>query len=87
MNLAGKVALVTGGRRVGGALASLLAQRGAAVGLTYHTSRRPIEETVSPRSNPRGAAPWPLPPTWAAPIRPSGPWPRSSRHSAGSTCS
>jgi pteridine reductase len=47
MNLAGKVALITGGRRVGGALASLLARGGAAIGLTYHTSRSRIEETVA----------------------------------------
>jgi pteridine reductase len=47
MNLAGKVALITGGRRVGGALAISLASRGAAVGLTYFTSRARIEETVA----------------------------------------
>jgi pteridine reductase len=47
MNLAGKVALVTGGRRVGAALARLLAARGATVALTYHTSRARIEQVVA----------------------------------------
>jgi pteridine reductase len=47
MNLAGKRALITGGRRVGAALAISLARRGAAVGLTYHTSRQRIEEVVA----------------------------------------
>jgi NAD(P)-dependent dehydrogenase (short-subunit alcohol dehydrogenase family) len=46
MNLAGTVALVTGGRRVGALLAELLAARGAAVALTYHTSRARIEEVA-----------------------------------------
>jgi pteridine reductase len=47
MNLAGKVALITGGRRVGAALAQSLAARGAAVALTYHTSRERIERLVA----------------------------------------
>lgn len=47
MNLRGKSALVTGGRRVGGALATLLADRGASVAMTYHTSRDAIERTVA----------------------------------------
>ena len=47
MNLRGKAALVTGGRRVGGALAMLLADRGASVAMTYHTSRDAIERTVA----------------------------------------
>jgi pteridine reductase len=47
MNLTGKVALITGGRRVGAALALSLAARGAAVALTYHTSRARIEEVVA----------------------------------------
>jgi NAD(P)-dependent dehydrogenase (short-subunit alcohol dehydrogenase family) len=47
MNLAGKVVLVTGGRRVGAALARQLAARGAAVALTYRTSRVPIEQVVA----------------------------------------
>ncbi len=47
MNLTGKVALITGGRRVGADLALRLADRGADVALTYHTSRAAIEETVA----------------------------------------
>ena len=39
--------LITGGRRVGGALALLLADRGGNVALTYHTSREAIEQTVA----------------------------------------
>ena len=44
--LAGQVVLITGGRRVGGDLALGLADRGASVALTYHTSRAIIERTV-----------------------------------------
>ena len=47
MNLAGKVVLITGGRRVGSDLALRLAERGASVALTYHTSREAIERTVA----------------------------------------
>ena len=47
MNLPGKVVLITGGRRVGGDLALMLADRGADVALTYHTSREAIEATVA----------------------------------------
>jgi len=47
VNLHGKVVLITGGRRVGSALAKLLAGRGASVALTYHTSRSAIEQTVA----------------------------------------
>jgi pteridine reductase len=47
MNLNGKVILITGGRRVGSALALMLADRGADVALTYHTSREAIERTVT----------------------------------------
>jgi pteridine reductase len=47
MNLAGKGVLITGGRRVGGDLALLLADRGASVAMTYFTSRGTIEETVA----------------------------------------
>jgi len=47
MNLRGKVALITGGKRVGSALATMLAGRGASVALTYHTSRQAIEKTVA----------------------------------------
>lgn len=46
MSLTGKVALITGGRRVGSELALLLADRGASVAMTYHTSRTTIEATV-----------------------------------------
>lgn len=46
MNLEGKVVLITGGRRVGGELAKLLARKGAHVALTYHTSRDAIARTV-----------------------------------------
>src|SRR5262245_21029400 len=44
--MTGKVVLITGGRRVGGDLARLLADRGAAIAMTYHTSREAIESTV-----------------------------------------
>jgi pteridine reductase len=47
MNLPGKAVLITGGRRVGGALARLLAGRGASIALTYHSSRETIERTVA----------------------------------------
>jgi pteridine reductase len=47
MNLQGKAALITGGRRVGAELALLLAERGVAVSMTYHTSREAIERTLA----------------------------------------
>lgn len=47
MDLAGRVILITGARRVGGALALLLADRGAHVVLTYHTGRAAIEATAA----------------------------------------
>ncbi len=47
MNLAGKVALITGGRRVGGELALMLADVGTHVAMTYRTSRSAIEATVA----------------------------------------
>jgi pteridine reductase len=47
MNLAGKAVLITGGRRVGGHLALLLADRGASIAMTYHTSRETIERTIA----------------------------------------
>jgi pteridine reductase len=47
MNLTGKAVLITGGRRVGSDLALRLADRGANVALTYHTSRAVIEATVA----------------------------------------
>lgn len=42
-----KLVLITGGRRVGGELALLLADRGWNVAMTYHTSREAIERTIS----------------------------------------
>ncbi len=47
MDLRGKTVLITGGRRVGGYLARMLADRGMNVALTYHTSRDAIERTVA----------------------------------------
>ena len=47
MDLKGKAVLITGGRRVGSSLARMLADRGAHVALTYHTSREAIERTAS----------------------------------------
>ena len=47
MNLKGKTVLITGGRRVGGDLALMLADRGANIALTYRTSRAAIEATVA----------------------------------------
>ncbi len=38
--------LITGGRRVGGELARMLADRGWDVAMTYHTSRETIEQTI-----------------------------------------
>jgi pteridine reductase len=43
----GKVVLITGGRRVGGELASMLADRGWNVAMTYHTSRGAIERSIA----------------------------------------
>jgi pteridine reductase len=42
----GKVVLITGGRRVGGALALLMAAQGWRIAMTYHTSRAAIERTI-----------------------------------------
>jgi len=47
MNLTGKVALITGGRRLGGLIAQELAARGCHVGLSYFSQREPVEETAS----------------------------------------
>jgi pteridine reductase len=55
VNLSGKSALITGGRRVGGLLAKLLAERGMSVALTYHSSRDVIEQTAA-EIRARGAA-------------------------------
>jgi NAD(P)-dependent dehydrogenase (short-subunit alcohol dehydrogenase family) len=46
MDLANRVALVTGGRRMGGALARRLASRGADIAVTFNRSRTDAEETV-----------------------------------------
>lgn len=46
MNLHGKAVLITGGRRVGADLALRLADVGASVAMTYHTSRAVIEQTI-----------------------------------------
>ncbi|MFI5460598.1 MAG: SDR family oxidoreductase [Isosphaerales bacterium] len=45
-DLRGKVVLITGGRRVGGELALMLAARGTHVAMTFHTSRAVIERTI-----------------------------------------
>lgn len=46
MQLAGRVGLVTGGRRIGSTVAVELAKAGADVGLVYLTSRAEAEETA-----------------------------------------
>ena len=45
MELAGRVALITGGRRIGAVVASELARAGADVALVYRRSRAEAEET------------------------------------------
>jgi pteridine reductase len=45
--LAGRVVLITGGRRVGAELALMLAARGANIAMTFHTSRAAIERTIA----------------------------------------
>lgn len=47
MSLAGRVVLITGGRRVGADLARRLAEAGASVGMTYRTSRETITRTIA----------------------------------------
>lgn len=47
MQLAGKTVLITGGRRLGAHLAGLLAERGANIALSYHTSRERTEEVAA----------------------------------------
>lgn len=47
MDLKGLTVLITGGRRVGAALAPMLARRGANVALTYHTGREAIERVAA----------------------------------------
>lgn len=59
MELAGRVALVTGGRRVGAVVAVELARAGASVALTYRASRVAAETTAeSIRSIGGGVAVW-----------------------------
>ena len=47
MELKGRVALLTGGRRIGAVVAELLAQRGVDVALTYARSREEAERTAA----------------------------------------
>ena len=47
MELAGKVALITGGKRIGAVVATELARAGADVALVYRTSRAEAEETAA----------------------------------------
>ena len=46
MDIADRVALITGGRRIGAVVATELARRGADVALVYRTSRTEAEETA-----------------------------------------
>ena len=46
-NLAGKAALITGGKRIGAAIASTLAQRGVDIALSYNRSREEAETTAT----------------------------------------
>ena len=46
MELADRVALITGGKRIGAVVATELARRGADVALVYHGSRSEAEETA-----------------------------------------
>lgn len=46
MKLDGKIALVTGGKRIGVSVAISLAEAGCAVALTYHRSRKEAESTA-----------------------------------------
>ena len=47
MQLTGRVALVTGGKRIGAVVATELARRGVDVGLAYHQSLDEAEETAT----------------------------------------
>ncbi len=47
MELSGKVALITGGRRIGAVVASELARGGADLGLVYRQSRSEADETAA----------------------------------------
>ncbi len=46
MQLAGRVSLITGGRRIGSVVALALARAGSDVGLVYYSSRAEAEETA-----------------------------------------
>jgi len=46
MNLDGRVALITGGRRIGAVIATELARGGANVAMVYHHSKQEAEETA-----------------------------------------
>ena len=46
MDLSGRVALITGGRRIGAVVATELARGGADVALVYRRSRTEAEETA-----------------------------------------
>jgi NAD(P)-dependent dehydrogenase (short-subunit alcohol dehydrogenase family) len=47
MTLHGRVALITGGKRIGAAVAAALAARGADIALSYRTSRGEADETAN----------------------------------------
>jgi NAD(P)-dependent dehydrogenase (short-subunit alcohol dehydrogenase family) len=46
-NLAGKAALITGGKRIGAAIAAALGQRGVDIALSYNRSREEAEATAA----------------------------------------
>ena len=47
MNLDGKVAIITGGKRIGRVVAQALAARGANLVLSYRGSKKEADETVA----------------------------------------
>jgi len=47
MNLAGRAALITGGTRIGSAIATALAARGVDVALSYHHSKEKADQTAA----------------------------------------
>ncbi len=56
MDIQGKVALITGGARIGAAVAEELARRGVSVGLVYRKSRAQAEATAERIRTERGTA-------------------------------